>query len=363
MKKRIALLLALVLVLTALAGCSNAEGSQEGEFTPGENGVVKVYNWGDYIDESVIDMFEAETGIEVVYDVFQNNEEMYPIIEAGGTVYDAVCPSDYMIAKMIENGLVQEINFDNVPNIEYIGDIHMESARAFDPENKYAVPYTYGTLGIMYNTTMVSDEEVTSWNVLWDEKYNQQIVMYESVRDSLAPALKLLGYSLNTTDRAELQEATQMLIEQKPLVYAYVMDQIKDLMINGEVALGLAYSGEVLAIQEENPDIAFSVPEEGSNYFVDAWVIPSNAENKENAEAWINFLCRPDIAKMNFEYITYSTPNDGAVELLDEEYLANDDVFPEDEVIKRCEVFEYLGEDMDQLYAELWTQVKAASVN
>jgi spermidine/putrescine-binding protein len=235
----------------------------------------------------------------------------------------------------------------------------MEQAATFDPGNKYAVPYTYGTLGIMYNTTMV-EEEPTSWSALWDEQYEKSIVMYESVRDSLTPALKLLGYSLNTTDEAELQEATQMLIEQKPLVYSYVMDQIKDLMINGEVALGLAYSGEVLAIQEENEDIAFVVPDEGSNYYMDAWVIPSNAENKENAEAWINFLCRPDIAQKNFEYITYSTPNEAAVALLDDYYLENEDVFPSEEVIDRCEVFEYLGDEMDQLYATLWKQVKAA---
>lgn len=359
MKKKLALLWVLVLAVSlSAAGCSSGS-SDEGEYKAGENGVVKVYNWGDYIDEDVIDMFEKETGIQVIYDMFENNEEMYTIIEAGGTVYDCICPSDYMIAKMIANGLVQEIDWDNVPNVSNIGETHMEQAAVFDPGNLYAVPYTYGTLGIMYNTTMV-DEEPTSWNVLWDERYAQSIVMYESVRDSLTPALKLLGYSLNTTDEAQLQEATQMLIEQKPLVYSYVMDQIKDLMINGEVTLGLAYSGEVLAIQESNPDIAFAVPEEGSNYYMDAWVITANAENKENAEAWINFLCRPDIAKMNFEYITYSTPNEAAVALLDEYYLENEDVFPSEEVIARCEVFEYLGDAMDQRYATLWKQVKAA---
>lgn len=358
MKKKIALLLAVALTLSLMGGCSSGD-SGEGQYKAGENGVVKVYNWGDYIDNDVIDMFEKETGIEVIYDLFENNEEMYTIIEAGGVEYDCICPSDYMIAKMIANGLVQEIDWDHVPNISNIGDAHMEQAANFDPGNKYAVPYTYGTLGIMYNTTMVEEEPV-SWNALWDERYSQSIVMYESVRDSLTPALKLLGYSLNTTDEEELQEATQMLIDQKPLVYSYVMDQIKDLMVNGEVALGLAYSGEVLALQEQNPDIAFVVPEEGSNYYMDAWVITANAENKENAEAWINFLCRPDIAKMNFEYITYSTPNEAAVALLDDYYLANEDVFPDEEVIARCEVFEYLGDEMDQLYATLWKQVKAA---
>lgn len=355
MRRMMAMLLTLGMAISLLAGC----GSGEGEYKPGENGVVKVYNWGDYIDDDVIDMFEKETGIQVYYDLFENNEEMYTIIEAGGVVYDCVCPSDYMIAKMIANGLLQEIDRDQVPNISNIGTAHMEQAAAFDPGNLYAVPYTYGTLGIMYNTTMV-EEIPSSWEALWDEQYAQSIVMYESVRDSLTPALKLLGYSLNTTDEAELQEATQLLIDQKPLVYSYVMDQIKDLMVNGEVTLGLAYSGEVLAIQEQNSDIAFVVPEEGSNYYMDAWVITANAENKENAEAWINFLCRPDIAKMNFEYITYSTPNEAAVDLLDDYYLENEDVFPSDEVIARCEVFEYLGDEMDQRYAALWKQLKAA---
>lgn len=177
MKKVIALLLALA--MAALSGCGNAENSQEGEFKAGENGVVKVYNWGDYIDEEVIDLFEKETGIEVVYDLFENNEEMYPIIEAGGRVYDAVCPSDYMIERMIQNGLLQELDKDKIPNLTHIGEAHMKGAQSFDPENAYAVPYTFGTVGIMYNTTMVSAEEVKSWNVLWDEKYNQSILMYE----------------------------------------------------------------------------------------------------------------------------------------------------------------------------------------
>lgn len=357
MKKKIALILAMVLAMGIFAGCGGSE-SEEG-LKPGVNGEVKVYNWGDYIDEEVIDMFEKETGIKVIYDLFENNEEMYTVIEAGGTVYDCVCPSDYMIEKMIVNGLVQEIDWSNVPEIKNIADVHMAQAATFDSGNKYAAPYTYGVLGIMYNTTMV-DEVPDSWNVMWDEKYSQNMVMYESVRDSLVPPMKLLGYSLNTQSEEELKTATQMLIDQKPLVYSYVMDQIKDLMINGEIALGLSYSGEVLAIQEENPDIDFVVPKEGSNYYMDAWVITSNAPNKENAEAWINYMCRPDIAKMNFEYITYSTPNEAAVALLDEEYLSNEAVFFPQEVVDRCEVFEFLGDEMDQKYAELWKQVKAA---
>lgn len=320
------------------------------------NKVVKVYNWGDYIDERVISMFEEETGIEVIYDVFETNEEMYPVVEAGGTVYDAICPSDYMISKMAQKGMLQEINFDNVPNIKYISEQQIKSSQYFDPENKYSVPYTYGTLGILYNKALIDKPD--SWNILWDEAYAGEILMYNSVRDLFVPALALNGCSINTTDAKELAKAQTMLIEQKPLVQAYIMDQIKDKMINNEAMLALAYSGEYLAIQEENEDIDFVVPKEGSNCFIDSWVIPANAENKENAEAWINFLCRPDIAKMNFEYITYSTPNTGAVEQLDDSLKSLDAVFPSAQVLENCEVFQYLGESADALYNNLWKEIK-----
>jgi spermidine/putrescine-binding protein len=209
----------------------------------------------------------------------------------------------------------------------------------------------------LYNTTLV-DETVDSWNILWDEKYAGQILMYNSVRDLFVPALVLNGDSINTTDQLALNRAKQLLIEQKPLVQAYVMDQIKDKMINGEAALAMAYSGEFLVIQEDNEDIAFSVPKEGSNCFIDSWVIPANAENKENAEAWINFLCRPDIAKMNFEYITYSTPNTGAAEQADEELKSIEALFPSTETLENCEVFQYLGEDVDAMYNNLWKEIK-----
>lgn len=325
--------------------------------TSKQENVVRVYNWGDYIDEEVIAMFEEETGIKVVYDLFETNEEMYPVIEAGGTVYDVICPSDYMISKMIENDLLQEINFDNVPNIKYIDEQQLASAQFFDLENSYSVPYTYGTLGILYNKNVVK-EPVDSWNILWDKKYAGKVLMYSSVRDLFVPALALNDCSINTTDTTKLETAKQMLIEQKPMVQAYVMDQIKDKMINGEAAMAMAYSGEYLAIHEENEDIEFVVPKEGSNCFIDAWVIPANAENKENAEAWINFLCRPDIAKRNFEYITYSTPNAGAVEQIDSDLKAMEAIFPSKETLQNCEVFQYLGEDADALYNNLWKEIK-----
>ncbi|MDO4295552.1 MAG: extracellular solute-binding protein [bacterium] len=327
-----------------------------------------VYNWGEYIDESVIEQFEEETSIHVVYDLFETNEEMYPVIEAGGVQYDAVCPSDYMIQKMAENGLLAEINFENIPNISYIGEEYLERSKSFDPQNLYSVPYSWGTVGILYNTKKLEEmgmEAPTKWSDLWDERYEGEILMQDSVRDAFMVALKALGYSMNTDDIGELQEAKDLLIAQKPLVQAYVVDQVRDKMIGGEAAIGVIYSGELLYIQEEvanlglDYELAYVIPEEGTNIWLDSWVIPANAQNKENAEKWINFLCRPDIALKNFEYITYATPNTGAFELLDSETQNNQSVFPDISKLENCEVFQYLGEETDEVYNNLWKEIKA----
>lgn len=351
-KRGIAILLGIAAAASLLSGCGK---SGKG----GSGGELKVYNWGEYIDESVIKQFEKETGIKVTYDVFETNEEMYPIIEAGAVKYDVVCPSDYMIEKMIQNDRLAEINWDNVPNIKNIGANHMEKSKSFDPENKYSVPYTWGTVGILYNTTMV-DEVPDSWDILWDSKYKGEILMQNSVRDAFMVSLKSLGYSMNTMDKAELEEAKQKLIAQKPLVDAYVIDQVRDKMIGGAAAIGVIYSGEVLFTQGENEDLAYVIPKEGSNIWIDSWVIPKNAENKENAEKWIDFLCRGDIAAKNFEYITYATPNTEALSLIDEEITSNRSVFPTDDMLVNCEVFKYLGIEGDELYNSLWKEVKSA---
>lgn len=341
--------------LLGASGCSEKSGTD----AKGEDKVVYVYNWGEYIDESVIEQFEEETGIRVVYDTFETNEVMYPIIEQGQSAYDCVCPSDYMIQKMIANNLLAEINFDNIPNIKHIGEQYLEASEGFDPGCKHSVPYCWGTMGILYNTTMVP-EEPTSWSTLWDEAYANEILMQKSVRDLFAVGLKYLGYSSNTTEVSEIEEARDLLIEQKPLVQAYVIDQVRDKMIGNEAALGVIYSGEYLFCKEENPDLAYVVPQEGSNLWFDSWVIPANAENKENAEAWINFLCRPDIALKNFEYITYATPNTGAMEDIDPEVLADPGVFADQETMDRCEVFTWLGEEVESVYNDCFNQVLAA---
>jgi spermidine/putrescine-binding protein len=335
----------------SLTGCGSSAG---------ENGQVIVYNWGEYIDPDTIEMFEEETGIKVVYDEFETNETMYTKIESGAAEYDVVCPSDYTISKMIENDMLAELDFDNIPNAKAnIGEQYFEESQGFDPENKYSVPYCWGTVGILYNQTMV-DEPITSWAQLWDEKYADNILMQDSVRDAFMVAEKLNGFSMNTTDPDELEIAKNALIEQKPLVQAYVIDQVRDKMIGNEAAIGVIYSGEAIYTQRENPDLVYVIPEEGTNVWIDSWVILKNAPNKENAEKFIDFMCRADIAEMNFEYITYSTPNEAARELIEDEEIKNSEIaFPDLSQYDNLEVFVYLGEEGDALYNEKWKEVKS----
>lgn len=320
---------------------------------------VIIYNWGEYIDPEVLDMFEEETGIQVIYEEFETNEIMYPKIQSGAIAYDLVCPSDYMIQKMIQNDLLQPLNFDNIPNAKNIGQVYYEKSRQFDPDNQYSIPYCWGTVGILYNTKMV-EEPIDSWTVLWDTQYKDNILMQDSVRDAFAVALKTLGYSLNSTSIHELTQAKDLLVQQKPLVQAYVIDQVRDKMIGNEAAIGVIYSGEAIYTQTENPDLAYVVPKEGSNMWIDSWVMPKNAPNKENAEKFLDFLCRPEIALMNFEYITYSTPNEKARELIEDPAIRNSEIaFPGDSILSRCETFTYLGEDADEVYNQLWREVKS----
>ncbi len=357
---------AAVLSAALLSGCGKSDSSASGGSK--EDSKLYVYNWGEYIDEDVISQFEEETGITVVYDLFETNEEMYPVIEAGAVKYDVVCPSDYMIQRMIENNMLAEINFDNIPNIKEIGQEYMDISKGFDPENKYSVPYCWGTMGILYNTKRIEELGVpapTKWADLWDERLSGEILMQNSVRDAFTCALKQLGYSLNTTNEQELAEARDLLIEQKPLVQAYVIDQVRDKMLGGEAAVGVIYSGEMLYLQEAVADqgldftLEYVIPEEGTNYWIDSWVIPANAEHKENAEKWIDFLCRPEIAKQNFEYITYATPNTGAYDMLDDDLKNNTALFPDLSSLDNCEIFKYPGDDADAIYNEMWKEIKA----
>ncbi len=352
MKKRICAITAAAscMLLALFSGCA---GKKEAA------GEVVVYNWGEYIDPDTIDLFEKETGIKVVYDEFETNETMYPKVEAGATVYDVICPSDYMINKMIKNGLLQEIDREKIPNSKNIGQQYYDNATEFDPGNRYAIPYCWGTVGILYNKTMV-DDPVDSWDILWNEKYADSILMQDSVRDAFMVALKRNGHSMNTLDLDELTEAKNDLLAQKPLVQAYVVDQVRDKMIGNEASIGVIYSGEAIYTQRENPDLEYVIPKEGTNVWIDCWVIPKNAKNVENAEKFIDFMCRGDIALKNFEYITYSTPNEAARELLDDEEIKNSEIaFPDLSKYQDLETYVYLGDDGDELYNELWKEIKS----
>lgn len=343
--KKIALLLVIVFAAAMLFGCAG-----------GGKKTLYVLNWGDYIDEALLDRFEEETGIEVNYTTMASNEEMLIKLQSKDTIYDVCFPSDYIVEKLIAEDLLHELNKENIPNLKNIDEKFLNLS--FDPGNKYSVPYMWGTVGIMYNKTMVT-EPVTSWDILWDEDYAGEIFMYDSIRDTIGLTLIKLGHSINTRDEAHILEAQEALIAQKPLVKAYLGDAIKDSMIAGEGALSVVYSGDAVWCTDEeegNADLAYAVPEEGSNIWFDNIIIPKASDNTDAAEAFINFLCDAEVAKQNTEYIGYSTPNKAALELMDPEWLENEIYNPPAEVIERCEVFHDLGE-FTEVYSKAWDKI------
>ena len=346
-KKLTALIATALLTTSIFAGCSNNSA--------GENGTINVFNWGEYIDESLIKDFENETGIKVNYSTYDTNEIMYQKIKTNPGTYDIVIPSDYMIEKMIKEDLLEKIDFNNIPNYKYIGEKFKNLP--YDPTNEYSVPYTWGTVGIIYDSTVVT-EPVTSWDILWNEKYKDNVYMYNSLRDSLAITLVKNGYSLNSTNADEINVAKEDLLKQLTLTNPiYVIDEVRDNMISGEKALAVVYSGDASYIMSQNPDMKYVVPNEGSNKWFDAIAIPKDAPNKAGAEAFINFLCDPENAKTNIEYIEYSTPNTGAFELLDDEVNNNPAAYPSDAVLERCEVFTDLDPQTLKLYESAFTEI------
>jgi spermidine/putrescine transport system substrate-binding protein len=341
--KVIALIALVVSIAFSLVGC--------GEDKP----TLNVYNWGDYIDPDVIKQFEEEFNVKVNYDTFATNEDMYVSIAKGGTSYDVAFPSDYMIERMIAEGLLAKIDKNNIPNLKYIDEEFLDLD--FDPNNEYSVPYMWGTVGILYNKKLV-DDKVDSWDILWNEKYKGQILMLDSQRDSIGVALKKLGYSLNTRNLDELEKAKEELIKQKPLVYAYVGDEVKELMVGEEAALAVVWSGDAVALMRENENLAYAIPKEGTNIWFDNMVIPKNAQNKELAEKFINFMNRPEIAAKNAEYIGYSTPNVAAKELLPDDMKNSNVAYPSKEEIANTEIFIDV-KDMITVYDKIWLEVKS----
>lgn len=349
--KKTAVALVLALLMTVLAPCALADG---GEFA----GVtLTVFNCYDYIDPEVLTIFEQETGAHVEYVNYTTNEEMYTKLEAGAANYDIIFPSDYMIERLIREDRLETIDRANIPNAD--GVIETLRNPDYDPEEQYSVPYMWGTFGILYNTEMV-DAPIDSWTALFDEKYAGKVFMMNSQRDTIGLALKMLGYSMNSRDEGELEEAKNVLIAQKQagIPAGYMLDEIKDKMVGNEAALAVVYSGDALYAMNKNDKLNYVVPKEGSNVWVDGMCIPKGSANKECAEAFINFMCREDVAKMNMDYITYSTPIQAVADgLQTEDERAYAVMNPSDDVISRCEFFHDITDCMD-LYEQVWMEIR-----
>ena len=367
MKKLLALLLALLMVLS-FAACQKEEAGEAEEeadysFADGDQyeqigGELNILNWGEYIDEELITLFEQETGVKVNYTELTSNEEMLIKLRAADSPYDLCFPSDYTIEKLLNEDLLQPLDMSKIPNAKNIQTRMLEVTNTFDPGNKYSLPYMWGTVGILYNTTMV-DDVVDSWDILWNEKYAGQIWQYDSVRDAFAVSLLRLGYDMNSTNPDQIEAAKQELIKQIPLLKGLGTDNIRSSIINGKAALAVIYSGDAIMCMDENEDLAYVVPKEGSNLWFDNVVVLKNAKNVEAAHAFINFLNDGNLAARNTEYIGYSTPSQAAMDRLDEYYTKSDTFNPSDEILSRCGVYHDLGAFIE-VYNKAWDEFKAA---
>ena len=356
MKKVVSIVLvfALAFSMAALSGCGSSDQV-----------TLNVYNWGvniadgtdEYID--VIALFEEKyTNIDVNYTTYEDNESLYTRLKNGGVSYDVIIPSDYMIARMIDEDMLLPLNFDNIPNYELVDDTFKN--QAYDPNNEYSVPYTWGTVGIIYNTKYVDPEDVGEWDLLWNEKYSGKILMFSNPRDAFAIAEAVLGYSLNTEDPDELRAAADLLKEQTPILQSYQMDDMYNLMENEEAWIAPYYAGDAMLMMDSNPDLAFYLPEEETfNVFIDAMCIPANAEHKEEAELFINFLTSPEISGGNMDYIGYGTPVSEAKEHMDPEMANNPVAYPDSDTLARGEAFVALSDEATALMDNLFNEVKA----
>lgn len=350
MKKTIAVALVLVMLLSLLlvVGCGQKKQT------------LNILNWGDYIDPELVTRFEEENNVKINYTELPSNEEMLIKLRSADCIYDLCFPSDYIIEKLVAEDLLHPLNKQNIPNLSNIDPEIMSIARGFDANNTYSVPYMWGTVGILYNKTMVTDP-VDSWDILWNEKYKDQVLMYDSVRDSLAVSLIRLGYEINTRNADEVKQAADELILQKQnIALAYGTDDNKTTMINNKAALCVIYSGDGFACMDENEDLDFSVPNEGSNIWFDNVVIPKTSANKELAEKFINFLCDAEVAKQNTEYIYYTTPNSAALALMDSYFTENETYNPPQEVRDRCVIFHDLG-DFTNVFNTEWERIKSTN--
>ncbi len=341
--KYILFALALALILT---GCGQV-GNDPSE-------TVYLYMWGDYMDETLLEDFEEETGLKVVIDYFNSNEDLYVKLKQGTHSYDLLCPSDYMIERMISEDMLQKLDLSLIPSIHNMQDIVKDLD--FDPNNEYSVPYYWGTLGIIYDQSVI-EEEITGWADLWNTDYKNQIIMPLNQRDMIAVALKYLGYSMNTDNLQELEEAKQALIEQKHLIYAYLGDEARDMIIAGNAPIGVVYNGDAFLMHDENPDLVYVIPEEGTNLWYDSWVVPKNAGNPKGAMQLIEFLSQGENAAQNADYVYgYSTPFLDAIELLPEEYQESPIAYPDEELLQGSEIY-HDSRELNIEYDRIWTEV------
>ncbi len=325
---------------------------------------LNVMNWGQNIadgSDGTLDIIaafeEAYPHIDVNYSEYASNEELYSKLSTGGLVVDVIIPSDYMIARMINEDMLLPLDFDNIPNYENVLASYKD--QAYDPENKYSVPYTWGTVGIIYNSKYVDEADVTGWDLLWNEKYKGQILMFDNSRDAFGIAQYKLGYSVNTTDKAELQACADALAQQRPLVQQYVMDQVYAKMEEENAWIAPYYAGDAMMMMDSNEDLRFYLPEnEAFNLFIDAMCIPNCCQEKEAAETFINFMCDPEISGANMDYICYGSPIAGATEYM-EEYLAESEViYPPAETLERGESYGFLPEDITRFVENLFLKVR-----
>jgi len=352
-----------LLFMTIISGCGPLQGSGTGGRQPDDSGkpadagVVNVHNWGEYIDESIFEDFKRETGITVNYSTYETNEQLYALLRRGGTNVDVIIPSDYMVARLIEEDMLEKLDFSNIPNYGLIDDRYKNLE--YDPSGDYSVAYMTGTVGLIYNSAMITDK-VTSWDSLFNSNYAGQILMFDNSRDAFGIALMYLGYSQNTVNEDEIREAFDLLVQQKPFLQAYVMDQIFDKLESGEAWIGPYYAGDYLIMVENNPDLEFVRPKEGSNFFVDAMCIPKGAQNKTNAEIFIDFMTSTDIALRNMDVIMYASANFEAAEIFGEDMEPRDFeiMFASHETLAKCEVFTNLPREILDLYNDLWVELK-----
>ena len=347
---------------TSTGGSSTDNGGSTGNTQTDGKRVLNVCNWGEYIDVDLIQEFQEKTGIQVNYQTAESNESLYSLLKTGGANYDVICPSDYMISQLIEEDMIQKLNYDNIPNYEKIGD--QFKGLAFDPNNEYTVPYTWGTLGIIYNKTMV-DGEITSWSSLYDDANKGNVLLINNSRDAFGNALIYLGYSVNTTNEDEIRQAYDLIADanKRGIFQGKVMDEVFNKMEQGNAAIATYYAGDYLTMYEVNPDLAYVLPEEGANWFVDAWCILKNAQHVSEAEEWINFLASTESSLANMDYIWYASPNTEALEKYPEYYKEtygedlDMDLYnimaPSAEVLKKCENYVVLPEETRNLY-NLW---------